>query len=98
MLNCDMRNAATIIFPHQLFENHPALEKGRAVYLIEEWLFFRQYNFHRQKLVLHRASMKFYEDWLVKKQFEVHYVETTKKENDCRQLLAALASQKITEI
>ena len=59
-----MANSVTIIFPHQLFQNHPALQNGRAVYLVEEWLFFRQYNFHRQKLILQRASMKFYEDWL----------------------------------
>ncbi len=35
-----------LIFPHQLFEHHPALQKNRQVYLVEEWLFFRQYNFH----------------------------------------------------
>jgi len=93
-----MSNDATLIFPHQLFENHPALQKGRAVYLVEEWLFFRQYNFHLHKLVLHRASMKFYEDWLTKNQFAVHYIETGMQENDCRQLLAILAGQKITDI
>ena len=55
---------ALLIFPHQLFESHPALEKNRDVFLVEEYLFFRQYNFHKQKLVFHRASMKFYESFL----------------------------------
>lgn len=93
-----MSNAATIIFPHQLFNDHPALLKGRMVYLVEEWLFFRQYNFHQQKLVLHRASMKFYESWLQQNGYHVHYIETTANENDCRKLVASLAAQNITDI
>jgi deoxyribodipyrimidine photolyase-related protein len=93
-----MANAVTIIFPHQLFQNHPALQKNRVVYLVEEWLFYRQYNFHQQKLVLHRASMKFYENWLRKNKYIVKYIETSVKENDCRQLVVALAKQKITDI
>jgi deoxyribodipyrimidine photolyase-related protein len=93
-----MANAVTIIFPHQLFQNHPALQKGRVIYLAEEWLFFRQYNFHKQKLVLHRASMRFYENWLQQNEFTVNYIETGVKENDCRQLIAALAKQKITDV
>ena len=93
-----MANAVTLIFPHQLFENHPALHDGRVVYLVEEWLFFRQYNFHRQKLILHRASMKFYESWLQRSGYTVNYIETSAPENDCRQLLESLAKQQITEI
>ena len=93
-----MTNAVTIIFPHQLFQNHPALQKGRVVYLTEEWLFFSQYNFHRQKLVLHRASMKFYENWLQQNGYSVNYIETGVKENDCLQLVTALAKQNITDI
>jgi deoxyribodipyrimidine photolyase-related protein len=93
-----MAKAVTIIFPHQLFQNHPALQKSRAVYLVEEWLFFKQYNFHQQKLVLHRASMKFYEKWLQQNKYAVNYTETSREENDCRQLVAALAQQKITDI
>lgn len=33
---------AVLIFPHQLFEEHPALDSERVVYLTEEFLFFRQ--------------------------------------------------------
>lgn len=93
-----MAKAVTIIFPHQLFQNHPALQKNRIVYLVEEWLFFRQYNFHQQKLVLHRASMKFYENWLQQNGYTVHYIETTVCENDCRKLVNTLAKKKITGI
>lgn len=93
-----MANAVTIIFPHQLFQDHPALQNGRVVYLVEEWLFFRQYNFHRQKLVLHRGSMKFYESWLQQNGYSVHYIETSVKENDCRVLVDGLSAKKITDI
>lgn len=93
-----MSHAVTLIFPHQLFENHPALHKNHPVYLVEEWLFFKQYLFHKQKLVLHRASMRFYENWLHQKGYTVHYIETGTRENDCRQLVAHLAEQKVTDI
>jgi deoxyribodipyrimidine photolyase-related protein len=61
--------SATLIFPHQLFESHPAIEKGRSIYMAEDPLIFgndEQYPvaFHKQKLVLHRASMQAYTDEL----------------------------------
>ena len=93
-----MKNSVTIVFPHQLFEGHPALANGRDVFLIEEWLFFRQFRYHRQKLVLHRASMKFYEQWLQQRDYNVKYIETASKENDCRRLVAQLALQGVTAI
>ncbi len=93
-----MAKEVILIFPHQLFQNHPALEKDRIVYLVEEWLFFRQYNFHCQKLVLHRASMKFYENWLQQQEYTVNYIETIARENDCSRLVESLAKQKVTDI
>jgi deoxyribodipyrimidine photolyase-related protein len=51
---------AALIYPHQLFHPHPAVAGADAVFLVEDPLFFRQYAFHRQKLVLHRATMKRY--------------------------------------
>jgi deoxyribodipyrimidine photolyase-related protein len=76
-----------LIFPHQLFKYHPALEKNRHIYLVEEWLFFRQYNFHQQKIVLHRSSMKFYEAYLKEKGFSIHYIDTTDERNDVSKLI-----------
>lgn len=51
---------AAIIYPHQLFHPQPAASGADVVYLVEDPLFFRQYGFHRQKLILHRAAMKRY--------------------------------------
>ncbi|MEO7310766.1 MAG: cryptochrome/photolyase family protein [Chitinophagaceae bacterium] len=91
-------NEAVLVFPHQLFKQHPAMQKSGQVYLVEEWLFFRQYNFHKQKILLHRASMKFYEAHLREQNQNVHYIETTDERNDVTKLISFLSQQKITHI
>lgn len=91
-------NSVTIIFPHQLFKVHPAIEKGRSIYLVEEYLFFKHYKFHKQKLLLHRASMQYYTHWLRDEKYEVNYVETTQTESDIRKLITKLAQKKIKSI
>lgn len=63
-----------ILYPNQLFKNVDNL-KNKRVLLVEEPLFFTQYNFHIQKLILHRASMKFYENFLKKQNIEIEYFE-----------------------
>lgn len=68
-----------IIFPHQLFTDHPGFSKSPdKIILIEDSLFFRdkQYpvNFHKQKLLLHRASMKYFEN-LCSKRTETIYID-----------------------
>ncbi|QEG24327.1 cryptochrome/photolyase family protein [Mariniblastus fucicola] len=69
-----------LIFPNQLFANHPGLKKDpRRIVLIEDSLFFGDANysaaFHKQKLWLHRASLKRYEAMLVEKGFKTIYLE-----------------------
>jgi deoxyribodipyrimidine photolyase-related protein len=59
----------TLVYPHQLFRNHPAVAAGRDVLLVEHPLFFGNdarwpLAVHRQRLVLHRASMMAYADEL----------------------------------
>ncbi len=59
--------SATLIFPHQLFPNHPAIQSGRPIFLIEDPLFFGNDKhlpvaFHKQKLILHHASIRAYAD------------------------------------
>lgn len=91
-------SVASIVFPHQLFEEHPALEKNRPIYLVEEFLFFRQYTFHKQKLAFHRASMKAYQHYLISKGHEVIYIEATETIADVRTLLPYLKQKGISEI
>ena len=63
-----------IIYPHQLFQNIDNL-RDKKVLLVEEPLFFSQYSFHIQKLMLHRASLKFYENFLEENGIDVEYYE-----------------------
>ncbi|MEM1323729.1 MAG: cryptochrome/photolyase family protein [Bacteroidota bacterium] len=90
--------SVNLIFPHQLFAESPLAENGHPVFLIEEWLFFRQYPFHKQKLALHRASMRFYKQYLEDKGLEVHYVEAMEERSDVRKLIAELAEQGVTTV
>lgn len=66
------------ILPNQLYHSHPALKKGREVVLIEHPHFFSSVQFHKQKLILHRASMKEYEVKLKSSGYIVHYAEYKK--------------------
>lgn len=62
---------ATVIYPHQLFTDHPALAGGRPVYLVEEPLLLTHNPIHRQRLVLHKLSMDAYENHLKDTGYEV---------------------------
>ena len=57
---------ASIILPNQLFKNPVEEEKK---YLIEHLKYFTDRNFHKQKILLHRASMKAYEE-----KFDLEYI------------------------
>lgn len=72
---------ATLIFPDQLFEHHPALHRSRLVYLPEEFLFFRTQTFHKQRLVLLRAAMRGYFDFLNQQGFNVIYINSCDLKN-----------------
>jgi deoxyribodipyrimidine photolyase-related protein len=93
-----MNNAITLVFPHQLFRHHPAIDGKRTVYLIEETLFFNQFRFHKQKIILHRATLKMYEAGLIKKKINTVYIEAVNPLCDVRLLMAHLAEKGITHI
>jgi len=88
-----MRTAA-LVYPHQLFADHPAVAGADAVVLVEDPLFFTQYRFHRQKLILHRASMKRYAAGLLAAGARVHYVEAAEL-SDSGAVAARLAGWKV---
>ncbi|AXE17374.1 cryptochrome/photolyase family protein [Runella rosea] len=81
-----------LVFPHQLFQFNPLFSIEGDIYLIEELLFFHQYNFHKQKIAFHRATMKYYENYLLQKGFSVKYVQATEQEADIRLLIIHLHS------
>jgi len=88
-----------LIFPHQLFKASPLLENDVPVYLVEEYLFFKQFKFHKQKIAFHRATMKAYADFLKEdKNVEVHYIDTIEDIADVRKLIPALQKQNVKHI
>lgn len=89
---------ANIVFPHQLFAQNPLPVVDYPVYVVEEFLFFRQYAFHKQKIAFHRASMRNYTDYLQNKGAQVHYIDSTQELSDIRQLIPFLKSQGIETI
>lgn len=63
-----------VILPHQLFDKK-YLPKNFKFYIWEHPQYFTKYNFNQKKLVLHRASMKYYLDYLEKNNYHVQYIE-----------------------
>ena len=66
----------TLIYPHQLFADHPSLQLGRPVVLVEDPLLFGTDpnwpgRIHRQRALLHRLSMQAYADRLSRQGFQV---------------------------
>ncbi|SEF55887.1 deoxyribodipyrimidine photolyase-related protein [Halpernia humi] len=93
-----MSKKVNLIFPHQLFKNHSLLDLEGDFYLIEEYLFFKQYKFHKQKLAFHRASMKCYQNYLEEKGLSIIYIESADELSDIRNFGKEIASKEITEI
>lgn len=91
-------SAITLILPHQLFRNHPALGTGGEVILVEESLFFRQFPFHKQRLQYQRASMQAYRHWLQMHGYSVNYVECRHPDSDLRRLIPSLHARGVREI
>lgn len=69
--------ATLIILPTDLF-NEPALDakEATATYIIEHPHYFKAYDYHKMKLVFHRATMKKYADTLKDKKYKnIRYIE-----------------------
>ena len=89
---------ANIIFPHQLFKESPLLKEKGDFYLIEEPLYFNYFKFHVQKLVLHRSSMKYYFDFLLKKNKVAKYLNFGDSIADVRELIPHLKKNQYSHI
>jgi deoxyribodipyrimidine photolyase-related protein len=87
-----------ILFPHQLFEDNVLISKCETLYLVEEYLFFGQYKFHKQKIAFHRASMKGYASYLQGKGIEVHYIEAIDPLSDVRKLIPFLKEKGVNSL
>ena len=67
-----------LVFPHQLFDLHPAFSEDRSIFLIEEPIFFQgitgRMKIHKKKLMFHRSTMQAYRDRLLTKGYIVNYL------------------------
>jgi deoxyribodipyrimidine photolyase-related protein len=69
-----------IILPNQLFEENNLIDENiKNIYLLEHPLYFSKYSYHKMKLLYHRATMKYYFDFLNKKykNKKIKYLEYT---------------------
>jgi deoxyribodipyrimidine photolyase-related protein len=87
-----------LIFPHQLFKDAKVLKTECAIYLVEEYLFFKHYKFHKQKIAFHRATMKAYESYLKSKNKTIHYIESISELSDVRQLIPKLIKDGVEKL
>ncbi|MFT6811279.1 MAG: deoxyribodipyrimidine photolyase-related protein [Saprospiraceae bacterium] len=93
-----MKEAINIVLPHQLFAKSPLLDNGNETYIIEEYLFFKQFHFHKQKIAFHRATMKCYQHYLEEKGIIVHYIDAQNKISDIRRFINEVNENKIDEV
>lgn len=89
---------AVLIFPHQLFKQHPGIGANRLHVLVEDDLYFTQYRFHQQKIVLHRASMQYFQDMLVAQQLVTLYIEAHQPTSATDKLILHLKEIGITSV
>ena len=70
---------ATLVFPDQLYLHNPAIDKNRKVYLLQDSLYFNDFQypikFHKQKILLHLLSTKNYCELLLSKGFDCSLIE-----------------------
>ena len=74
-------SSVALVYPHQLFKKHPAFGLCNHFFIIEDPLFFKQYSFHKYKLILHRVAMQMYKDLLEEKGKKVTYISAEQIEN-----------------
>lgn len=64
----------SIILPNQLFKNNPIIFLAKDIIIIEEPTYFTKFNYHKMKLILHKASMDWYYDY-IKNKYKNHNIK-----------------------
>ena len=87
-----------IIFPNHLFEKNPLFKYDVPTFLIEESLFFQEFNFHKQKIFFHRLSMKKYEKHCKNFISDVFYIESNDDNSNIVELITNLKLKGLKKI
>lgn len=99
-----MPSKITLIFPHQLFAEHPSLQLERPVYLVEDPLFYGTDThqplprLHFFKPILHRAALLAYQDQLTAQGYAVTLLSLPDEEATTETQLTKLPLDRITQI
>ena len=93
-----MKSTCSIILPNQLFKTSPLIKSSNEVYLIEESLFFKQYKFHKQKILFHRLTMKYYSEYLKRNRVHVNYIDSSNELSDIRNLIQEISKKGFKKI
>ncbi|MBM3178353.1 MAG: cryptochrome/photolyase family protein [Bacteroidetes bacterium] len=88
---------ARLIFPNTLYPTAKPVDQEELV-LVEEDLFFSQYDFHKNKLSFHRASLTACQESLLKKHQAVHYIRAGSAGSDIRALIPHLSKQGFSQV
>lgn len=77
---------ATLVLPNHLFAQHPHISPDHHIIIFEHPHFFTRLSFHKQKLMLHRASLHAYYEQFDQRTYTLTYLtydqdlwETTKQ-------------------
>ena len=93
------RMEISVVYPNQLFAEHPVIRSGKPVFLLEDPLFFgtdseQPLKFHAKKIILHRASMKRYAAGFE----DINYVELPKEPCRSDELLEKVVPEEVRKI
>ena len=83
-----------LLFPNQLFLNHEIFQQCEEIYLIEEDLYFKEFNFHKVKLAFQRASMRsYFEIMASRNDAQWYYIDQGQKSSDIREFLTMIRNE-----
>ena len=71
-----------LIFPHQLFSNHPAIARNRKILIFQDPIFINDHiyksKFHKSKILLHLLSTKEFHKSLLNKKLHLKIIDYDK--------------------
>jgi deoxyribodipyrimidine photolyase-related protein len=91
-------NPVRLVYPHQVFEAHLSADINTHFVFVEDDLYFRQYAFHKQKLLLHRVSMQNLYQQIKDKGYTASYIESSSERTSMQALEDILKSHKVAEV
>ena len=83
-----------LLYPTQLFKNIDLLQ-NKKVYLIEDPIFFLDFQYHKLKLAYHRATMKKYQEYIKNKNINITYINFENATKDFYNNINNISSNKI---